>query len=70
MKFWLIVFMFTPEGEFMAKDVYETPSKIECSEMAGRVVKTLVNTQLQSQFYCVSDDHYNGRSIDEGIALD
>lgn len=70
MKFWLIVFMFTPEGEFMARDVYETPSQVECSEMAGRVAKTLVNTQLQSQFFCVSDDHYNGRSIDEGIPLD
>ena len=27
MKFWLIVYLFTQEGEFVAKDVYETASK-------------------------------------------
>ena len=62
MHYWLIVFLFTPEGEFMAKDVYETASKEHCVEMAGDVVKrTLINTQLTSQFFCVTDDHYVGR---------
>lgn len=70
MKFWLIVFLFTNEGEFWAKDVYETASKEQCVEFSGQVTKTLVNTQMQAQFYCVSDDHYTGRSIDEGVPLD
>ena len=56
--FWLIVYLFTPEGEFMAKDVYETASREQCVEFAGEVAKTIVDTQLQAQFYCVSDEEY------------
>ncbi len=58
MSFWLIVYLFTPEGEFMAKDIYETASKQQCVEFAGEVAKTVVNTQLQAQFNCMSDDEY------------
>jgi len=58
MSFWLIVYLFTPEGEFMAKDIYETASKQQCVEFAGEVAKTVVNTQLQAQFDCMSDDEY------------
>lgn len=56
--FWLIVYLFTLEGEFMAKDIYETASEQQCVEFAGRVAKTVVNTQLQAQFYCISNDEY------------
>lgn len=70
MKFWLIVFLFTPEGEFMAKDVYEAANKEQCVVFAGDVAKTLINTQLQAQFHCVSDDHYMGRKQDEGVDYD
>lgn len=56
--FWLIVYLFTPEGEFMAKDVYETADRQQCVEFAGQVAKTIVDTQLQAQFYCVSDEEY------------
>jgi hypothetical protein len=56
--FWLIVHLFTPEGEFMAKDIYETASEQQCVEFAGQVAKTVVNTQLQAQFNCMSDDEY------------
>lgn len=56
--FWLIVYLFTPEGEFMAKDIYETASEQQCVEFAGQVVKTVVNTQLYAQFNCMSDDEY------------
>jgi hypothetical protein len=58
MNFWLIVYLFTPDGEFMAKDIYETASKQQCVEFAGQVAQTVVNTQLQAQFECVSDDEY------------
>ena len=61
MTFWLIVYLFTADGEFIAKDVYETAGKEQCAEFSGRVTKTLINTQIKAQFYCVSNDHYMGR---------
>lgn len=70
MKFWLIIFLFTSDGEFVAKDSYEAVNQEQCTAFAGEVAKTLVNTQLQAQFYCVTDDHYMGRSIDDGVPLD
>lgn len=70
MSFWLIVYLFTADGEFMAKDVYETASMQQCEAFAGQVTKTLINTKMQAQFQCVSDDHYMGRSQDEGVPLD
>ena len=65
MTFWLVVYLFTAEGEFFAKDVYETAGEQQCAEFAGQVTKTLINTQLQAQFHCVSDDHYMGRNKDK-----
>jgi hypothetical protein len=59
--FWLIVYLFTPEGEFLAKDIYESASEKQCVEFAGEVVKTIVNTQIQGEFYCISDDEYRER---------
>jgi hypothetical protein len=70
MKFWLVVFLFSPEGEFLAKESYEAADKAQCMQFAGEEAIKLVNKQIQAQFHCVSDDHYNGRSIDEGIPLD
>lgn len=70
MKFWLIVFLFTNEGEFHEKSSYEAATKEQCVEMAGKEASKLVNSQMQMQFYCVSDDHYMGRSVDRGIPLD
>jgi hypothetical protein len=42
----------------MAKDVYETASPEQCQQFAGDVTKTIINTQLKAQFFCVSDDEY------------
>lgn len=70
MTFWLIVFLFTSEGEFQEKSSYEAATKEQCVEMAGKEASKLVNTQTQMQFYCVSDDHYMGRSVDNDIPLD
>ena len=68
--FWLIVFIFLSEGEFLEKSSYEAASKEQCVVMAGDEARKHVNTQTQMQFYCVSDDHYNGRSVDKDIPLD
>ena len=66
MSFWLIVYLFTQEGEFVAKDVYETASKEQCVEFAGQVTKTIVNSKLQAQFHCMSDEDYRiDRRLDQ-----
>lgn len=70
MTYWLIVFLFTSEGEFIEKSSYEAANKEQCIVMAGEEARKLVNSQMQSQFYCVSDDHYMGRSVDKYIPLD
>lgn len=70
MTYWLLVFLFDVNGEFLGKDVYETASKEQCAEFAGKVTKTLINTKIQAQFHCVSDDHYMGRKQDEGVDYD
>lgn len=70
MKFWLIVFIFSSEGEFLEKSSYEADDKAQCIAFAGDEAKKLVNTQLNAQFYCVTDDHYMGRSVDSEIPLD
>ena len=46
MSFWLIVYLFTAEGEFIAKDVYETAGKEQCAEFAGQVTKTIINRKM------------------------
>ncbi len=70
MSFWLIVFLFDVNGEFQAKDVYEAADKAQCEKFAGDYARTIVNTQMQAQFFCVSDDHYQGRSVDKDVPLD
>ena len=70
MSFWLIIFLFTNEGEFHEKSSYEAATKEQCVEMAGKEASKLVNSQMQMQFYYVSDDHYMGRSVDKDIPLD
>ena len=70
MTFWLIVFLFTSEGEFHEKSSYEAATKEQCIQMAGEEARKLVNSQMQMQFYCVTDDHYAGRSVDKDIPLD
>lgn len=64
MSFWLIVYLFTQEGEFVARDVYDTAGKEQCVQFAGQVAQTIINTDLQAQFYCISDEDYR---IQQGI---
>ena len=68
--FWLIVFIFSSEGEFLEKSSYEAASKEQCIQMASDEARKLVNTQNMVQFHCVSDDHYMGRSVDKDVPLD
>ncbi len=70
MKFWLIVFLFDVNGEFQAKDIFETAGRAQCEQFAADYTKTIINTKMQAQFHCVSDDHYMGRKQDDGVAYD
>jgi hypothetical protein len=69
-KFWLIVFLFDVNGEFQAKDIFETAGRVQCEQFAADYTKTIINTKMQAQFHCVSDDHYMGRKQDEGVDYD
>ena len=65
MSFWLIVHLFTAEGEFIAKDIYETGSQEQCTVFAGEVTRTIINSKLQAQFDCMSDEDYRAeRNLD------
>lgn len=70
MKFWLVAFLFSPEGEFLAKDIYEIESYEQCETMASNYAKVHINSKMMVQLHCVSDDHYSGRKQDEGVDYD
>lgn len=58
MTYWLIVYLFMADGQMFSKDIYEAASKEQCVEFAGNVAKTIVDTKMQAQFHCISDDEY------------
>ena len=58
MTYWLIVFLFDVNGEFQAKDMFEAASMEQCEKFAGDYARTIINTQMQAQFHCVSDEEY------------
>jgi hypothetical protein len=58
MKYWLVVYLLSPEGEYMFRDVYETQNHEQCVEFAGEVAKTLVNTNMIANFNCLNDEEY------------
>ncbi len=65
MKFWLIIFFLTPEGEFIRKKEIAYKDKASCY-LAMDKVKAKQITQM----VCVSDDHYRGRKQDPGVPYD
>jgi hypothetical protein len=65
MTYWLLVYLFTAEGEFVAKDIYETANKEQCVEFAGNVTRTIINSKLQAQFHCLSDSEYRTEVLKE-----
>ena len=65
MKFWLIIFFLTPEGEFISKKEIAYKDKASCY-LAMDKVKVKQITRM----VCVSDDHYMGRKKDPGVDYD
>ena len=58
MTYWLFVFLFYVNGEFQAREMVEAASMEQCEKFAGEYARTIINTQMQAQFYCVSDEEY------------
>jgi hypothetical protein len=56
--YWLFVFLFDVNGEFQAREMIEAASMEQCEEFAAEYARTIINTQMQAQFYCVSDEEY------------
>jgi hypothetical protein len=65
MKFWLLIFFLTPEGEFISKKEIAYNDEASCYLAMNKVkVKRI------AQMVCVSDDHYMGRKQDPGVDYD
>jgi hypothetical protein len=69
-KFWLILWFFTIDGEFIEKDEFSFNSRAECVQAAGEVAKKFVNQSVSITSFCVTDNHHKGISVDPGIPLD
>jgi hypothetical protein len=65
MKFWLIIFFMTPEGEFIEKK--ELPFKDEAS---CYLAMDKIKVKHIAEMICVSNDHYTGKKPDANVPLD
>ena len=65
MTYWLIVYLFNVNNEFIEKDVTETTSYDHCENAAGAYAKSLINTTNMAQFHCLSDSEYRTEVLKE-----
>lgn len=68
MKYWLLVFFLTPDGEFIEKK--EFPFKDEASCYLAMDKVKIKRPATIAEMVCVSDDHYRGRRQDPGVDYD
>ncbi len=68
MKFWLIIFFLTPEGEFISKKEIAYKDKASCYVAMNKV--KVKRPATIAEMVCVSNDHYTGRKQDPGIPYD
>jgi citrate lyase alpha subunit len=66
MKFWLIMFLFTPNENYVSKEVYQTASRKSCVELS----ETIKRPGYKVNMFCVTDAHYRGTDLDQNMALD
>jgi hypothetical protein len=67
-KFWLIMFFLTPEGEFVSKKEIQYKDKTSCYLAMDKV--KVKRPATIAQMVCVSDDHHAGRKQDPGVPYD
>lgn len=70
MKIWLIFMLFNSNGEYITKFEIPTENRTDCLIQAGSYAIDYTNSGYQIQTWCVTDDHYTGRSVDDNIPLD
>lgn len=70
MKFWLIVFLFAADGEFVGKSEIVQASYEECLYAAANVGIQYINSGIGVTTFCVSDDHKTGKKQDENVPYD
>ena len=68
MKFWLIVFFLTPEGEYLSKQEMQLSSKTTCELVAEKYPAQVGTGPVKT--ICVSDDHYTGKKQDKNVPFD
>ena len=68
MKFWLIIFFLTPEGEFVSKREIAYKDKATCYTAMDHI--KVKRPATIAQMFCVSDDHHAGRKQDPGVPFD
>jgi hypothetical protein len=64
-KFWLLIFFLTPDGEFIGKKEIAYNDEASCY-----LAMNNVKVKRIAQMVCVSDDHYMGRKQDPGVDYD
>lgn len=71
MKFWLIAFFLTPDGEFVSKREIAYKDETACY-MAMDHIRIPKNSKKATiiRAVCVSDDHFRGRKKDPGVKYD
>jgi hypothetical protein len=67
-KFWLIVFFLTPEGEYLSKQEMQLSNKTMCELVAEQYPAQVREGPVKT--ICVSDDHYTGKKQDKNVPFD
>lgn len=68
MKFWLIIFFLTPQGEFISKKEIQYKDKASCYLAMDNV--KFKRPATIAEMVCVSNDHYTGKKQDKNVPFD
>ena len=66
MTYWLIAFLFTPQGEMVSRTPIEMSSKEQCVKEAGKFAAETVNSQYLVSLFCLPDDVYRKEVLKDG----
>ena len=70
MKFWLVLWLFNLDGQFLKKEEFPFKDRAHCVEAAGTAAKKFVNRSIAITTFCVTDKHHKGLAVDPGIPMD
>ena len=74
MEWVLILVLLNPKGEFISKIPVPYPTEATCRTALQQLKKPVVAEGAQAlktqAWTCVSRDHWEGRTVDKGTALD